>query len=109
LDVLGVFSLTGLVYAIREAVTIPLKLARQSLDIYTGPAALLSPDVGLIFKIAQMLDLFDLYRMFLVIVGLAVVGHVSTKRSAGVVLAFWGLWVVIQIGYYLSPLGALSR
>lgn len=105
-DALGVLSLTSLLYLVREAITIPLKLSQQTLDIYTGPAAFLDKSMGIVHHIAVMFDLFDLYRLFLVIVGLAIVGKVSTGRSATVVLAFWGLLLLVQIGMRLSPLGA---
>ena len=107
-DVLGVLSLSSLVYLIREAITIPLKLSQQTSQIFTGPAAFIDKSAGLVHHIAVMLDLFDLYRLFLVIVGLSIVGKVSTGRAAAVVLAFWGLFVIIQIGVRLSPLGAFA-
>lgn len=105
-DALGVLSLTSLVYVVREAITIPLKLSQQTIQIFTGPAAFIDESAGIVHHVAKMLDLFDLYRLFLVIVGLAVVGKVSTGRSAAVVLAFWGLFILVQIGVRLSPLGA---
>lgn len=107
IDALGVLSLTSLVYVIREAITIPLKLSQQTLSIFTGPAAFLEKSDGILFHIATMFDVFDLYRLFLVIIGLSVVGKVTTGRSAVVVLAFWGLFVIVQIGVRLSPLGAI--
>lgn len=108
LDALGVLSLTSLIYAIREAILIPLKLSQNTVSIFTGPAAFLDKDAGILYHIATMLDLFDLYRLFLVVIGLSIVGNVSTGRSAAVVLAFWGLFVLIQIGVRLSPLGAFA-
>lgn len=107
LDVVGVLALSWMALVPRILLTLPLKLSQGTLAIYTGPAALVG-DAGMLRTVLGFFDLFDLFRLFLLTVGLSVVGSVRTSRSAILVIAFWVLNCGFKIVWELSPFGGMT-
>ncbi len=107
-DIVGVLSLSSVALALREWITLPIKLAQQTLQIYTGPAALFEPGSSIPFIIAGFFDVFDLFNLFLITVGLSVVAKIRWQRTVIIVGVFWILWCGMRLIAKLSPLGALT-
>ena len=108
LDVVGVLALSWMALVPRVLLTLPLKLSQGTLDIHTGPAALVSHQGGWLPTILGFFDLFDLFRLFLITVGLSVVGGVKTSRSVILVVAFWLLGCGFQIAWKMGPFGGMT-
>ena len=108
LDVVGVLALSWMALVPRVLLTLPLKLSQGTLAIYTGPAALVSQDGGWLATVLGFFDLFDLYRLFLITIGLSVVGRVKASRSAILVAAFWLLACGMRVVWKLILDGGLT-
>ena len=104
--VLGVVSLAALPAALREIVRTPLQHAKGSLDVYFGPAAFVGHTRTTGAQALAMLDLFDIWILVLLVMGLAEVGHVPRARAATLVLPLWFVLVLVHLGLKASPLGA---
>lgn len=107
LEVVGVLGLASMLDVLRSVITLPLKLSQQTLAIHTGPAAF-APDAGALTVILGSFDVFSLYRLFLLTVGLSVVGGVQVSRTAILVAAFWVLGTGFRLAFELSPLGSMT-
>ena len=97
LDVVMVISLTGIIAVLRTALLTPIMRAKESLEITASPAIFFAADSGILYRAAKLFDIFDLYRIFLLTVGFAVVARVPWRRTAGLVLSFWGIWAALAL------------
>lgn len=103
--VLIVMLLSGMVLVLRKWTLTPLMLAQGTLDVYASPAVVLSREHGVAFQVANVLDLFHLFRMYLIVIGLTVVSRVTPMGAAGLVLGLWAVWSAIWIAIKSTPLG----
>jgi hypothetical protein len=103
--VLGAVAFASVPAALREIVRAPLQLARGSLDVYFSPAVLTGTK-GLGGFALNTFDLFDLWILALLVVGLAQVTGTTRARSAGLVLPLWAVYSLLKVGLKASPLGA---
>lgn len=97
LDVVMVVGLSGLIAVLRTTLLTPIMRMQQSLEVSASPALFFSVESGLVYKIARLFDVFDLYRIFLLTVGFAVVARVPWSRSAALVVGFWALWALLAL------------
>jgi hypothetical protein len=104
-DILTVTLFTGLIYVPRELLRVPLMLSRGTMHVYTSPAAFLGGGGGVATQILNQFDVFDLYRLFLLIVGFGVVTGFPPRKAAFPVAAVWATYFLIGLGCRLSPLG----
>jgi hypothetical protein len=104
--VLAVLSYSALPAALREIIRTPLQYAKGSLDVYFGPAAWVGHTRTLGAYALGMLDLFDLWVLVLLTVGLAEVGGVSRGRAAALVVPLWLVFVLLRLGIKASPFGS---
>ncbi len=103
--VLAAVAYSSLPAALREIVRTPLRLSKGDLEVFFSPAVLTgTQSVG--GYALDLLDLFDLWILALLIVGLATVTGISRGRAAGLVLPLWGILSLLKIGLKASPLGA---
>ncbi len=103
--VLAVLAYSALPAAVRELARTPLQKAKGSLEVTFSPAVLAGTDGVGRYALAQ-LDLFDLWILALLIMGLARVGMISTARAAALVLPLWLVFTLVKIGLKASPFGA---
>ena len=87
--------------AVETILFIPLARARGSIDLAFGPAAFVAPDAGPLRKALEAFDLFDIWRLLIVIVGLMVIARVSRGKATGVALTLWILGWVITVALAL--------
>lgn len=104
-DIFAVTVLSAVVYAVREVIRTPIIAAQGTVHVYTGPAALAAGgDRRLVYGL-QMFDLFELYRLYLLTVGFAVVSGLPARRTAFPVVVVWLLFGLVGLGCVMSPLG----
>ena len=84
---------------------VPLSLARSTIDVAFGPAAFVQNDGGALYRALQVFDVFDVWRLAVVIVGLQVVSRLSSSKATGGALAIWILGWLVAIGFTMLARG----
>lgn len=100
-QIFTVTAFSALVTVPRELLLIPLRLVLGTIHVYTGPAALLGPEAGLPFYLLLPFDIFELYRLFVLALGLVVVARISRQRAFVLVGILWFGFALLQVGGYL--------
>lgn len=105
LYVLNMFALTWLITIPEVIVKVPLILSKESTKVQTSLALLLPADQanGFLGTVLGKFDIFGLWQLILVIIGLSVLTKASVNKSAWAVGTVWFIWVLIQAG--LASLG----
>ena len=74
---------------------IPLAMARSTIEVTFGPAAFMTNDGSTLYRILSVFDIFDIWRLLIVIVGLQVISRLSSEKAGGGAIAIWVLgWIV---------------
>ena len=92
----------GYLVAIPESIIkIPLMLAKNSIHVYTSLAILFDPSEAdtILFKIANAVDVFSLWRVVLWAIGFGIVFKFSQGRSYTVVGVLYVIYIAIYIGF----------
>jgi hypothetical protein len=108
--VLSVFSYSSLIAIPKAIVHLPLAFAKQTADVQTSLAIFLSPEAKGTFlhSVLKGFDIFTLWQVILISLGLAVMYNFTTKKSFTVLLILWILLIVV--GSALSTLfGGMFR
>ena len=108
--VLSVFSYSTLIAIPQAIVKLPLIFAKQTVNVQTSLAIFLSPDdkETFLYKVLGGLDVFTLWQVLVISLGLAVMYNYTMKKSFTVVLILWILLIVV--GAALSTLlGGMFR
>jgi len=105
LAVMNMFALSWLIVIPETIVKVPLMLSKGSTKVHTSLALLVSSDQANSFlgTLLGKFDLFGLWQLVLVIVGMSVLARCSVSKSAWAVGITWFVWVLIQGG--LASLG----
>jgi len=95
-QVFSLFCYSSLIGAVAIAVKTGLQLAKDSLFVYTSAAIAVPgfPPNSPLVRFLDNLDIFALWQLWVLTVGLGVVFSFSTKKSAIGVLSMWAVWVV---------------
>ncbi len=91
----------GYLVAIPETlIKIPLMMAKESVHVYTSLALLFDPSDAetVIFKLANAVDLFSIWRIVLWSIGFSIVYKLSGEKSYSVVISLYVIYVLIYIG-----------
>ncbi len=99
IDVLHVVTFSQLVTVPRDLILIPLRAATQNLEIYAGPASLVSSEGSLLQPVLMLFDVFELYHLVPLALGLAVVGAITRGKAWGLVIALFSIWALIALGF----------
>lgn len=104
LAVAGYASLIGIISMI---VRVPLMLAKETAIIHMGPGVFVSEAMAKTFlgRLVAGIDLFGLWEVCVMGIGIAVIGHLSRKKAIGSMLVVWAVWILIKAG--LGGLGAM--
>ena len=107
LTVLNMYALTWLVVIPETIVKVPLVISKSSTKVETSLALLLSAENSNKFlqTLLGKFDLFGLWQLALVILGLSVLCRTSFGKSAAAVGAAWFILVLIQAGLASIGLG----
>jgi hypothetical protein len=103
--VLGVVGLASVPAGLREILRVPLQALNGTLDVYFSPAVLTGTR-GVGGFALNFLDVFDLWILALLILGLSVATGIPRGRAAMLVLPLWGIYCLLKLGQKISPLGA---
>ncbi|MGB2696289.1 MAG: YIP1 family protein [Candidatus Zixiibacteriota bacterium] len=98
--VLSVFSYSTLIAIPQSIVHLPLAFAKQTADVNTSLAIFLSTEAkGTFFhSVLKGFDIFTLWQVIVLSIGLAVMYNYTTKKSFTVVLILWVLLIVVGAG-----------
>ncbi|MFN8546830.1 MAG: hypothetical protein U0527_02365 [Candidatus Eisenbacteria bacterium] len=97
-DLMSVTTFSALVILPRELILIPLRRATGQLEIFVGPAALVSSDSGLLQPFLNLFDLFELYHLVPLALGVALVAGISRGKAWGLVISLWVVWAMFALG-----------
>ena len=98
--VLSVYCYIGLaVGSVGTIVMTPLIKLKGSMDVQTSFAAFLSSDMKdqFLYKLLAKFDIFTIWQVVLLIIGLGVIYKYSRGKAATGVLVLWGIWIVVSI------------
>jgi hypothetical protein len=76
----------------------PLTLAKGTVKVYTGLGLLLPPDgeMGFLSRVLAGVDLFTVWQMALVSIGIGTLYAMPVRRAGMMVFAFWVIWILIS-------------
>jgi len=106
-QIFSVYSWSSLVSIPALIVKAPLMLVKNSTHVHTSLAALMpsGSDESIFFKILTHTDIFTIWEIWLISIGLAIVYKFSTKKSAGMVIAWYVFYVVVSVGFSVLTKG----
>jgi hypothetical protein len=100
----GKFKVTFSVLCYSALVTVPalivktpLMFARQTAQVQTSLALILPPDAEdtFLFRLLANFDIFMIWQLIILTIGLAVAHRISRGKSAGIVFGLWLAWVLV--------------
>ena len=82
-------------------IKIPLALAKNSIHVYTSLAVFFdsSQAQSTLFKSANAVDIFSIWRLVLWSIGFGIIYNVSTTKSFAIITMWYIIWVFIAIGF----------
>jgi hypothetical protein len=100
--VLSIYSYSALVGVFGVPATIvklPLMMVKKSIMVQTSLAAVLpSADLkSVLFHSLSRFDIFEIWQIAVVSIGIAIVCNFSVKKSAGLVIGLWVVWSIIAV------------
>jgi len=98
--VFSVYCYSALVGIPETIVKLPLTLAKKSINVQTSLALLLSPDVKetFLYRLFASVDIFAIWQMILVSMGMAVMYKFTPKKSYTTVFVIWIVWIFLKSG-----------
>ncbi len=106
-EVLGVVTFSALIFLVRDALRLPLMMSKETLYVFTSPAAFIDPNNRLLLTVLDRFDLFALFRLVLLTFGLASVSGLPPARTVVPVIVIWVLTGLLVVGFMLSPIGKM--
>jgi hypothetical protein len=99
--VLAVYCWSSMVAIPGLLLKTPLMLLKKSSQVHTSLAALMpsGSEEGLLFKILTHTDLFVIWEIALISIGLAVIYRFATKKAAGLVIGWYLFYVVVAVAF----------
>jgi tryptophan-rich sensory protein len=103
----SLYSHTTLTAIPATIVKVPLMLAKGSLRVQTSLAALMpaGQEDSVIFKLLAKTDIFSIWQHVLLAIGLTVIYKFDMKKAAGLVIAFYCLWIVVSVAFSVLTKG----
>ena len=97
-QVIAIYAYSSLIDAVRLLVVTPIIISENSLDVHIGFGSLLSEQASQTFigKVFSSIDIFDVWQVLVVSMGLAVVGQISSRRTLGAVFGLWFIWHIFN-------------
>jgi hypothetical protein len=101
--------------AIKSLIKIPIVLTKQSLKIQESETVVRSSlaflasykDNPVLFAFLSRLDLFLIWSLILIVIGLAAASRLSKAKTAAVVIAVWALVTLLAVGG--AAMGAMKK
>ncbi len=94
----AMYSWTSLIGVLATMVKTPLMLSRGTVDVQTSLAAFLDPAQKgtFLYQLLARTDVFSLWKLVLVCIGMAVLYRISTKRAATGVVALYLVYAIAR-------------
>jgi hypothetical protein len=98
--VFSVFCYSALVGIPATIVKLPLTLVKKTTNVQTSLALLLSADAKdtFLYKIFSSFDIFTIWQVILISMGMAVIYKFSPKKSYTTLFVLWIIWVFLKSG-----------
>lgn len=104
LKMLNAYAWTMMLVIPGSIVTVPLVMAKGSMDVSIGLGVLAGAETGpFLKKLLSSFELFGLWQVWLSSVAVSVIANVDGRKALYSVGAAWLVWVIIQAG--LATLG----
>lgn len=98
LSMLAVSAYGNLVDIVSIGVKVPLMVSQQTLKIYAGPAIFLQDDTTFIFRLFANLDLFVLWKVFILALGVSLISKIKTGKVFWATFTFWLIYCIAIAG-----------
>lgn len=97
-QVIAIYAYSSLIDAGKLLVITPIIISENSLDVHIGFGSLLSEQTSQTFigHVVSNVDIFDIWQVLVISIGLAVVGQISKRRTLGAVLGLWFIWLIFN-------------
>ncbi|MDZ7261257.1 MAG: YIP1 family protein [candidate division KSB1 bacterium] len=98
--VFSVICYSSLIGSLGGLIKLPLMLSKQSVKVSFSLATFLSEDASktFLYKLLSKIELFTIWELAVLSIGLAVIYKFTTKKAATLVVSLWIIWVVISVG-----------
>jgi hypothetical protein len=98
--VFSVFCYSSLVAIPSMIVKFPLVMMKGNVNVQTSLGLLLSPEAkgSFLHSVLSSLDIFNLWQVILVSIGLGVMYKFSTKKAFTTVAILWIIWILAKSG-----------
>jgi hypothetical protein len=98
--VFSLYCYSSLVAIPSMIVKFPLIMAKGNMNVQTSLALLLSPDSqgSFLNSVLSSFDIFTIWQVILVSIGLGVMYKFSTKKAFVAVLVLWVIWIGLKSG-----------
>jgi hypothetical protein len=98
IQVFSAMTYSGLIASLGSVVKGILMYSQHSAHVGTSLALLLSEEASktFLYRLLGHFDLFGLWHLAVLVIGLAVIYQWKTSKSAGIVLSLWALWVLVS-------------
>ncbi len=102
-SVLSVYTWGSLTFIPEEIIKTILRGVRSTYDVYSSLALLMDPEQSktVLFKLANAIDIFSIWRLFLWGLGLSIIYNFTRGKSYGIVIFWYVFGVLIWIGLTL--------
>lgn len=96
---LSVYCYSSLIGVIAYAVKLVLMLSKNTMEVYTSPAAMFpaSANDTVIFKIAAIFDIFAIWQVVIIAIGMGVIFKASFQKSISLVGTLYVIYAAISI------------
>ncbi|MFH1212712.1 MAG: YIP1 family protein [Candidatus Neomarinimicrobiota bacterium] len=95
---LAITAYASLVDIVASAVKVPLILAQQTIQVYTGPAIFLQDDSTFLFRLFTNLDIFVFWKVVIISIGIGIVAKKKTNKAFWAVFACWLVYCLVVAG-----------
>ena len=89
----------SLIGVLASIIKVPIMFAKGSMSVHTS-LALIVPNMATTSKVFQLLskvDVFTIWQVYLVGLGLSVMSGIATKKSVISIFLLWAVWVAISV------------
>jgi hypothetical protein len=108
--VFSVYCYSALIAIPSMIVKFPLIMTKGNLNVQTSLALILSPDAKdtFLYSVFSSFDIFTIWQVILVSMGMGVMYKYSTKKAFTAVLVLWIIWILLKSGLSTLFGGAFS-
>ena len=98
-QMLSVYTHAGLVSVPGAIIKVPIMLAQGTTKVQTSLAVMLSADAegSILYRLLSRFDLFSIWSVILLIIGVSVVYRFSSGKASTMVLVIWALYIVASV------------